>query len=138
MSGMTRGVTRGATRGLTLGGALLALLCVATEGQAKPPAVDKPRASAASAPRRGPGEKSVQRSSPKRVHLSQDKGEEVFRFDALRIEGLAGPNALVLRQLAEGKRRSLLRRRRSFVHRVFTTLEASAGPARSASAGRAQ
>ncbi|MCK5801166.1 MAG: hypothetical protein KAI47_28455, partial [Deltaproteobacteria bacterium] len=47
----------------------------------------------------------------------------VFRFDALRIEGLAGPNALILRQLLAARRRSLVRRRRSFVHRIFATLE---------------
>lgn len=48
----------------------------------------------------------------------------LFRFDALRIEGLAGPNALVLRTLDHGRRRSLLRYRRSFLRRILTTLEA--------------
>jgi len=50
----------------------------------------------------------------------------VFRFDALRIVGLSGPNALVLRRLRGARRRPLLRFRRSFIHRVLETLEAPA------------
>lgn len=102
---------------------VVTLLCTPELGWTKP-RPDEPGAVAPSAAPQAalPSEKTAPRTA------ASASGEQVFRFDALRIEGLAGPNALVLRQLAEGKRRSLLRRRRSFVHRIFATLEASAGP----------
>jgi hypothetical protein len=48
-----------------------------------------------------------------------------FRFDALRIDGtLRGPEALDVGGSVSRDRRSLARLRRSFVHRVFETVEA--------------
>lgn len=80
----------------------------------------RPKARAAQArPAKGPS--SANATAPGKASKGQ-----VFRFDALRIEGLAGPNAFVLHQLLAGKRRSLLRRQRSFVHRIFGTLDAAA------------
>jgi hypothetical protein len=48
-----------------------------------------------------------------------------FRFDALRIDGaLRGPEALVVDSSLSRAGKSLTRLRRSFVHRVFDTVEA--------------
>ena len=49
-----------------------------------------------------------------------------FRFDALRIDGaLRGPEALVIRTgLGRDAGRPLHRRHRSFLHRIFETIEA--------------
>lgn len=50
----------------------------------------------------------------------------LYRFDALRVEGLAGPNALVLHRLQRTRRRSLLRKKRSFLYRVLEAVEVGA------------
>jgi hypothetical protein len=48
-----------------------------------------------------------------------------FRFDALRIDGaLRGPEALVISAGLHGGRTPLHRRGRSFLHRIFETIEA--------------
>ena len=52
--------------------------------------------------------------------------ERAFRFDALRVEGLAGPNALVLQALRPPQRRSLLEGKRSFLRRMFELAEVGA------------
>jgi len=47
-----------------------------------------------------------------------------YRFDALRVDGrLHGPEALTVRAMTGGRGAPLLRLRRSFVHRIFETLE---------------
>ncbi len=47
-----------------------------------------------------------------------------LRFDALRVDGaLRGPEVLEVEALARGARRSLLRLHRSFLGRIFETLE---------------
>lgn len=65
----------------------------------------------------------VAASAPK---AAEPKAVRVFRFDALRVEGLAGPNALVLHDLQLGRRRSLVKRRRSFLHRMLEAVEVGA------------
>ncbi len=52
-------------------------------------------------------------------------GPREYRFDALRFAGqLSGPHALIARGQRRAKRASLLKLRRSFVRRIFETVEA--------------
>lgn len=100
---------------------LTLLLCVPTSvGAAPKNEPDEPHAPLPAAAVRGtPSVAPTPTARP-----AKERPARLFRFDALRIEGLAGPNALVLRTLDHGRRRSLLRYRRSFLRRILTTLEA--------------
>jgi hypothetical protein len=47
-----------------------------------------------------------------------------YRFDALRVDGrLHGPEALTVHGMTGGARTPLMRRGRSFLHRILETLE---------------
>lgn len=58
---------------------------------------------------------------------ARGRGGGEYRFDALRIDGrLRGPEAMDIRAAGRSGSRSLLRLRRSFLHRVFETVECAA------------
>ncbi|MBW2733070.1 MAG: hypothetical protein JRH20_11820 [Deltaproteobacteria bacterium] len=95
---------------------------------------DEPGVERSRAPRpQGPTTRVVQKApagvapaavAPEKATTPRATGAlRVFRFDALRVDGLAGPNALVFHDLHRTRRSSLVQRRRSFLHRMLEAVE---------------
>jgi hypothetical protein len=73
----------------------------------------------------GEGRRGASKGPPATTRPAPAARASEFRFDALRIDGqLHGPAALEVRALTRASRAPLLRLRRSFVHRIFETVEA--------------